>query len=238
MNTITASTEAALECDLLKAIREKCFCIVGCGAVGSVFSEMLVRTGSTKIKLIDGDKIERKNLNRGVGFLDDDVGKYKVCVQAKYLERINPRIEKPVVVMHHFGKRYPGDEDTQVQKARDLIVDSDVVVIAMDNNDSRILCEQLCREFNKDYLSIGIIVDKKEKLAFYECTWKPKTPEEKRDDQDYGPGNGSFASIVLEATAVGFNLMLHHLQSSNNTEYKGYEKKYLNFRPGKECLKL
>ena len=81
-------------------------------------------------------------------------------------------------------------------------------------------------------------MDKEKRLAYYECTWKPKTPVEKKEAEGYGPENGSFASIVLEATAVGFHLMLHHLKNSGKTKYSHYEKKYLNFEPKneKECL--
>ncbi len=112
-----------------------------------------------------------------------------------------------------------------------MVVNSDIIFIAMDNNKSRIECEKLCAEFQKDYLSAGVGIDKGKGIAFYECTWKPETPREVEDDEGYGPENGSFSSIVLEATAVCFNLMLHHMQNNGERDHKHCEKEYLNFRP-------
>ena len=229
MDTITTRTDAALESDLLDIIRKKRFCIVGCGAVGVAFAEMLVRTGAKKIGLIDGDKVEITNLNRVIGFLNGDIGQEKVTVLASHLKKINPCIEEPTAIACNFKEIFPGDNTAK--EARDLVANSDIILIAMDNNDSRISCEKICRDFNKDYLSIGVRVDKGKKLAYYECTWKPETPIEKKEAEGYGPENGSFASIVLEAVAVGFNLMLHHLQNPGSAEYRRYEKEYLNFKP-------
>ena len=136
-DTIMTSTEAALKSDLLDAIREKRFCIVGCGAVGAAFAEILVRTGAKNISLIDGDKVERKNLNRVLSFLNDDVGKEKVTVLANHLKKINPDIPKPITKAYHLKERFPGDTKTP-NDVRDLVANSDIVVIAMDNNKSRI----------------------------------------------------------------------------------------------------
>ena len=232
METINTSTEAALESELCDTIKTKCFCIVGCGAVGAAFAEILVRTGAEKIGLIDGDEVELKNLNRVLGFLDEDIGKKKVNVLANHLKKINPKIETPTAIACHFKDIYPGDKE--IKQVRDLVVNSDMIIISMDSNESRILCENLCKEYRKDYLSIGVGVDKKKRLAYYECTWKPETPTEKKEESGYGPENGSFASIILEATAVGFHLMLHHLQNHGNREYTRYEKKYVNFMPKKQ----
>lgn len=225
-------TEQALEDELLQLIKKKSFCIVGCGAVGATFAEILVRTGATRIRLIDGEEVDITNLNRMKGFVNDDVDKKKVEVLANYLKEINPAISKPKVVAYHFKNRYPSNENKkEVRCARDLIANSDVIIIAIDKNRYRILCEKYCREHSKDYLSVGIGVDKKKRLAYYECNWKPQTPDDKKDAEGYGPGNGSFASIVLEATAVGFHLMLHCLQNPENSEYTRYEKQYINFYP-------
>ena len=234
METINTSTEAALESELCDTIKTKCFCIVGCGAVGAAFAEILVRTGAEKIGLIDGDEVELKNLNRVLGFLDEDIGKNKVDVLANHLKKINPKIETPTAIAYHFKEKFPGDE--KIPQVRDLVVHSDMIIMAMDCNKSRISCEKLCADFNKNYLSIGVGVDKEKRLAYYECTWKPETPTDKREESGYGPENGSFASIILEATAVGFHLMLHHIQNPKSGKYKYYGKKYVDFAPKEPCF--
>ncbi|WP_198934544.1 ThiF family adenylyltransferase, partial [Bathymodiolus thermophilus thioautotrophic gill symbiont] len=44
-NNLTTSTNLAIGNDLLTKIQNNKFSIVGCGGVGSLFAEMLVRTG-------------------------------------------------------------------------------------------------------------------------------------------------------------------------------------------------
>ena len=76
-NNFLHSTTVGLGKDLVEVLQQKQFCVVGCGAVGVAFAEMLMRSGATKLYLIDGDEVERKNLNRLTGFVESDVGKKK-----------------------------------------------------------------------------------------------------------------------------------------------------------------
>ena len=233
-NNFLHSTTVGLGNDLVETLQQKQFCVVGCGAVGVAFAEMLVRSGATKLYLIDGDEVERKNLNRLTGFVEGDVGKKKVEVLKKYLENISPNISVQTEA-YHLKKIYPGDE--RAKSARNLVAKSDIVVIAMDSNIARIECENLCKNATQtQYLSVGVEVDKSQELLFFECVWKPKTPEEVKDREGYGPENGSFQSIVLEATAVGFNMMLHHLQNPNSRQFTYYAKEYIHLEPIKVQL--
>ena len=233
-NNFLHSTTVGLGKDLVKTLQQKQFCVVGCGAVGVAFAEMLVRSGATKLSLIDGDEIEHKNLNRLTGFVESDVGKKKVEVLKTYLEKINPNVSVQTEA-YHLKKIYPGDDRAKI--ARNLIAKSDIIIIAMDSNIARIECENLCKNSPQtECLSVGVEVDKVQELLFFECTWKPKTPEEVKDREGYGPENGSFQSIVLEATAIGFNMMLHHLQDPNSRQFKYCAKEYKNLKPIKVIL--
>ena len=233
-NNFLHSTTVGLGKDLVETLQQKQFCVVGCGAVGVAFAEMLVRSGATKLYLIDGDEVERKNLNRLAGFVESDVGKKKVEVLKTYLENINPNVSVQTEV-YHLKKIYPGDDRAKI--ARNLVAKSDIVIIAMDSNTARIECESLCNNSPQtQYLSVGVEVDKMQELLFFECIWKPKTPEEVKNVEGYGPENGSFQSIVLEATSVGFNMMLHHLQNPNSKKFRYYAKEYKNLKPVKVIL--
>ena len=241
---ITTSTRDAIGCELMNTIRETSFCIVGCGAVGATFAEMLVRTGATNIALIDGDRVKIKNLNRVFGFMGSDDGQCKVDVIAERLQSINGRIEKPRVVKFHL-KPERKHESSKSREARALVLRSNVIIIAMDDNESRKICEEFCRNDEKDYLSVGIRFDicrapelcryrfdKKRKSAQYECSWRSQSPDKiPNANRGYGPDNGSYASVVLEATSVAFNLMLYHLENPNSSSYRYYYKRYRNFRP-------
>lgn len=230
---LLTSTKVALGEGLLRKLQAKTFCIVGCGAVGSAFAEMLCRTGAKTIYLIDGDCAEHKNLNRLAGMTADDIGKYKVESLKKYLLNINPLINI-IVEGRHLRELYPTDPHGQT--ARDMIVKSDFVVIAMDDNRSRIVCEKLCEEApsSLDYLSIGVEIVPDRKKVCFECTWKPETPKEpegQRRAEGYGEGNGSFMSIITESVSVGFHMMLHHMNNPKSQEFKHYYKVYNDFLP-------
>ena len=233
-NNFLHSTTIGLGNELVETLQQKQFCVVGCGAVGVAFAEMLIRSGATKLYLIDGDDVERKNLNRLTGFVESNVGKKKVDVLKTYLENINSNISIQTEA-YHLKKLYPGDNRAKI--ARNLVAKSDIVIIAMDSNTARIECENLCNNSPQTQcLSVGVEVDKTQELLFFECIWKPKTPEEVKDREGYGPENGSFQSVVLEATAVGFNMLLHHLQNPNSRQFRYYAKEYIHLKPVKVIL--
>lgn len=62
--------------------------IVGCGSVGSVVAEALLKTGVQKIMLLDFDTVEIKNLDRLQGIGPASVGKAKVFEIKNHLDRI------------------------------------------------------------------------------------------------------------------------------------------------------
>ncbi len=64
--------------------------IVGVGGIGCPLSQYLVSSGIKKITIVDGDKIEKSNLNRQTLFSYDDIGKKKVNMAKKKLQSTNP----------------------------------------------------------------------------------------------------------------------------------------------------
>lgn len=76
---------------LPSAVRDCNIAIIGCGALGSVLSEMIVRAGVKSISLFDDDVLEAGNINRHVATLAD-VGKSKVPVVARRLRQISPTV--------------------------------------------------------------------------------------------------------------------------------------------------
>lgn len=230
-NNFLSSIEKVLEENLMTKIKKSFFCIVGCGGVGANFAEMLVRTGAEKIALIDGDIIEGKNLNRVFSFLQEDVKHSKIEVLEKKLKSINPKVNINSCCWHLRNNALCIEKQdiNQNKKAISIIEDYDYVLIAVDKNEIRIQIENICKKVVNQWFSIGIEIEKK-KLS-YQCIWRPKTPEERKEIEGYGTENGSFASIVMEATSVGFLMLLHHLENPNSKEFRKYHKEYQNFLP-------
>ena len=226
-------TEKALGNDVIGQLRSLGFCIVGCGGTGANFAEMLVRSGATRLTLIDGSKVKDTDLNRVFSFTSADLDKPKVEVLKKRLDSIRPgRLE--VSALKDSFRKPEGilEGNSMGQRVRDAVHDADVVFVGTDTNTSRLAIEELCRY--KDggmLLSCGVNVDRKSGVFEFFCAWSPKTPVELADAQGYGPENASFGSIILEATSVAFTMLLSHLKCKNS-DFKSYQKSYgANFQP-------
>ena len=63
--------------------------LIGCGGVGSILAEILVRGGFSNIELIDFDIVDKTNLQRQ-NFSQKDIGESKVEALKSYLVSINP----------------------------------------------------------------------------------------------------------------------------------------------------
>lgn len=80
--------------------------LVGCGALGSVIAEQLVRAGVGTLRLVDRDVVEWTNLQRQVLFDEADArdGAPKAVAAAGRLGRVNSSVRvEPVVTDLHAG---------------------------------------------------------------------------------------------------------------------------------------
>ena len=201
------------------------FCVVGCGGTGANFAEMLVRSGATQLTLIDGDIVDPSNLNRVFSFADPDVDQPKVDALKSRLDSIRPDLHIRTFPTT-FKERQDILDDPLGQPARDAVHDADVVFVGTDTNASRLAIEAL-RASRRDgmLLSCGILIDRKQGVFEFECNWSPKTPPERAEDEGYGPEEASFPSIVLEATAIAFSMLLSHL-AQPDSDFRSYFRRY------------
>ena len=211
---LTSRTEKALGQKTLSQIRDLRICILGCGAVGSLMAEMLARTGAKDFTLVDGDEIKPSNLNRTFSFLPDDEDKRKVEVLKERLEQIHTDMKVDVIGVHLSVEPL---EDDEIIRA---ISNSNCVIIAMDDNPSRRFAEKKCREYSCPFfMSIGLFFEKNNVYS-YECAWHPRTPEDSGYEYGDGYGNGSYISALMEATAVGFQMLLSHIHPNGNKQQR------------------
>mgnify|MGYP000141446658 FL=1 len=71
--------------------------IIGIGGIGCPLATYLVSSGLKYIQLIDGDIIEKSNLNRQILFTSDDIGQKKVTIAKKKLLEINPNCQIKII---------------------------------------------------------------------------------------------------------------------------------------------
>lgn len=104
--------------------------LIGCGALGSVIAETLVRAGVGFLRVVDRDFLELSNLQRQTLFTEADVdgGLPKAIVAAQRLRAINASVEiEPVVV------------DVTSDNIRALVDRSDLILDGTDNFEIRFL---------------------------------------------------------------------------------------------------
>ena len=104
--------------------------LIGCGALGSVIAETLVRAGVGFLRVADRDFLELSNLQRQSLFNESDVasGLPKAIVAANRLREINSEIEiEPVVA------------DVTSENIRELVENADLILDGTDNFETRFL---------------------------------------------------------------------------------------------------
>ena len=80
--------------DNLKKLSNIKIGIVGMGGIGCPLSQYLVNSGIKQLLIVDGDIVEKSNLNRQILFNLNDIGKKKVDVAKYKLKLINTNIRR------------------------------------------------------------------------------------------------------------------------------------------------
>jgi adenylyltransferase/sulfurtransferase len=122
--------------------------VCGCGALGSVVSETLVRAGVGTVRIVDRDFLELNNLQRQVLFDEQDVadGLPKAIAAANKLRRINSDVAiEPVVV------------DVTFRNIAELAGDVDVIVDGTDNFAIRFLLNDFAVKHGTPWIYGGCI---------------------------------------------------------------------------------
>jgi len=122
--------------------------VVGCGALGTVIANTLVRAGVGKVRIVDRDFVELTNLQRQVLFDEDDLAADlpKAIAAANKLQRINRQVEvEPLVA------------DVSPQNVEELTANVDVIVDGTDNFETRYLLNDIAVRDNIPWIYGGCI---------------------------------------------------------------------------------
>ncbi len=119
-----------------KQIAQSHVLVIGCGALGTHFSEFLVRAGVRKISLIDRDFIEESNLQRQTLFTESDAAQSqpKALTAKKHLQAINKTVE----ISAHMKDFSAENAESFFEEPIDLVLDSS------DNFETRFLINDIC----------------------------------------------------------------------------------------------
>ncbi|MEO6323322.1 MAG: ThiF family adenylyltransferase [Thermoanaerobaculia bacterium] len=113
--------------------------IVGCGALGTVAAELLVRAGVSRLTLIDRDVVELSNLQRQSLFTERDAAsaREKAVAASEALTQIDSGVEIRALV-----------EDLVPRNAERLLAGHDLIVDATDNFAARFLVNDVAFKLN------------------------------------------------------------------------------------------
>jgi molybdopterin/thiamine biosynthesis adenylyltransferase len=105
--------------------------IVGMGGLGSASALYLTAAGIGQIRLCDGEKVKRSNLNRQILYTEESIGKVKVEEAKKRLVSLNPDVEIEAL-----------PEPVGGQNAERLTKNCDIIIDGLDNIGSRFLLNE------------------------------------------------------------------------------------------------
>ena len=122
--------------------------LCGCGALGTVLAETLVRAGVGQIKIVDRDFVEISNLQRQVLFDESDVAAKlpKAIAAAEKLKKINSTVNiEPIVA------------DIDHTNILSLAKDVDLILDGTDNFEVRYLINDVSLELGIPWIYCGCI---------------------------------------------------------------------------------
>jgi len=122
--------------------------LCGCGALGTVIAETLVRAGVGFLRIVDRDFVELSNLQRQVLFDESDVAEPlpKAVAAARKLAKINSTVTlEPLVA------------DVDHRNILGLMGDVDLVLDGTDNFETRFLVNDAALELKKPWVYGGCI---------------------------------------------------------------------------------
>src|SRR5437588_4765673 len=122
--------------------------LCGCGALGTVLANVLVRAGVGHVRIVDRDFIETHNLQRQVLFDEHDVSENlpKAEAAARKLSAINSSVYvEPVVT------------DIDRTNIEELVKDADLVLDGTDNFEIRYLINDVAVKLGKPWVYGGCI---------------------------------------------------------------------------------
>lgn len=122
--------------------------IVGCGALGTVLANNMCRAGIGRLVIADRDYVELNNLQRQILFDEQDVERRvpKAIAAVEKLRRVNSEVELIPLV-----------EDINADGIEALVRESDLVLDATDNFETRYLLNDVCVKYQRPWIYTGVI---------------------------------------------------------------------------------
>ena len=207
-------------------ISGKSAAVIGCGGLGCNIAVHLAGAGIGKLLLVDFDTVNKSNLNRQFLYSVEDTGDFKAKLAAARLKKYSPDTD-----IDFLNKKISGTED--LNEIKNL----DIVFLAVDNNETRMLLQKICAENKIPFVNGGIngfygtaYLYVPEKSPCLDCAGLTQT-------ESGGVSVSSTAGIIgaLE-TEIGIKYLLGDDESAGILHiYDNGEISKLKIKPQKNC---
>ncbi len=164
--------------------------VIGAGGLGSPLLFYLAAAGVGTLGVVDDDSVDLSNLQRQILHSTNDLGRVKVETAKETLTALNPSIH----IVPYPCRLTKNNVDT-------LITDYELVVVACDNFETRLIVNAACLQQEKTMLTAAVFCFFGQLYTFkpymntacYQCVY-PQTPAP--DTQPFGPDPGVMGSVV------------------------------------------
>ena len=119
--------------------------VIGAGGLGTTLLYHLAAVGVGTIGIADHDIVSASNLNRQFIHFEDDIGALKVLSAAKKLREFNSSLN---IIPHATA--------INKENAYEIISQYDIVALAVDNVQARMIVNDACVKLNKPFVDGGI----------------------------------------------------------------------------------
>ncbi|MEA5572812.1 ThiF family adenylyltransferase [Calothrix sp. UHCC 0171] len=184
--------------ELMKKLRDFPVTICGAGALGANIAENLARSGCAKLRIIDRDRIEERNLSTQP-YYRSDVGAYKTKILVNIIYRALG------ITVEGITKELTAANTTQLLSGSKLVID------AFDNSIARQAVTDNCSNLQIPCLHVGLAAD------YAEMIWNPvyRVPSAANDDVcDYPLARNLVILAVAIASETAINFISTQQQQS------------------------
>ncbi len=184
---------------LMEKIKDFSITICGAGALGGNLTENLARSGFGKLRVIDFDRIEERNLSTQP-YYKSDIGAYKVKILTNSIYRA-------------IGIGIDGcSKELTSENCHKLLSGSQLLIDTFDNSVSRKIVKDYCEQQKIPCLHVGLYVD------YAEIIWNEnyRVPSATNDDIcDYALAR----NLAIMAMGVASEVIITFIESNQQKSY-------------------
>lgn len=193
-----------------EVLKNKKIVIIGCGAIGSVLVELLVRSGAENLTLIDSDLVDETNLQRQI-YVEEDIGKIKVKALKEKATRINSKANINIIC------------ELINKDNSEKLIEYDIIIDCTDNFEARKIINSFCEQNNKDWIyNAAIGKSFVSCIFFYEDKLFGKVFPYKVNNQD-NCESGILGSTIFASASLVFNQILKYFTQKRKSVLIKYD---------------